>query len=206
MWPSVYLTAEDEPGLAVGRKLVAEAPPLHIYREVNAHGYARLRIKAPNFHEMGSRGLPVLMITDLDSRACPSGMIEEWLGRAPSAGFLFRICVREVEAWLLAHRSALADFLSVPLSRLPTAPESLSNPKAELIALAGRSSRREIRAGFKPVGTSAIGPDYNRLLGDFIRDYWNAEAAGQASPSLARARERLRRLAETVRRLQPPED
>jgi hypothetical protein len=198
MLPSVYLTAEDEPGLAVGRKLVAEAPPLYVYREDNAHGFGRLKIKTPNFHQMGSHGLPVLMITDLDVHECPSTMIDDWLGRVPSAGFLFRICVREVESWLLAHRSALANFLSVPLSRLPSAPESLPDPKAALIALAQRSPRRKIRAGFKPVGSSAIGPDYNRMLGDFIRDCWNADIAATASPSLGRARKRLRELASAI--------
>jgi hypothetical protein len=203
MLSSVYLTAEDEPGLAVGRKLIAEAPPLYVYREENAHGFGRLKNKTPNFHQMGSHGLPVLMITDLDAHTCPSSMIDEWLGGVPSAGFLFRICVREVEAWLLAHRSALANFLSVPLSRLPAAPESLPDPKAALIALAQRSSHRKIRTGFKPIGSSAIGPDYNRLLGDFIRDCWNADIAATVSPSLGRARARLRALATTVNVLPP---
>ena len=125
-------------------------------------------------------------------------MIDDWLGKAPSPGFLFRICVREVEAWLLAHQLAMARFLGVALSRLPTAPESLADPKAALIALAQRSSHRKIRVGFKPIGSSTIGPDYNRLLGDFIRDSWNADMASRASPSLARARERLRILAVTA--------
>jgi len=198
MLSSVYLTAEDEPGLAVGRKLVAESPPLYVYREENAHGYGRLKIKTPNFQQMGSHGLPVLMITDLDAHPCPFSLIREWLGKVPSAGFLFRICVREVEAWLMAHRSALADFLSVPLSRLPRTPESLPDPKAALIALARCSSHRKIRTGFCPIGSAAIGPDYNRLLGDFIRDCWNADIAANVSPSLGRARERLRLLATTV--------
>ena len=198
MLPTVYLAAEDEPGFAVGRKLVAEAPPLRIYREENAHGYGRLKTKASNYQKMGKQGLPVLMITDLDTQPCPSGMIDEWLGETPSSGFLFRICVREVEAWLLAHRSAMAHFLGVARSRMPNEPELLPDPKAKLITLAQRSSHRRIRDGFKPIGSSTIGPDYNRLLGDFIRDSWNANIASQVSPSLARARERLRQLATSV--------
>jgi hypothetical protein len=205
MLSSVYLAAEDEPGLAVGRKLVTEAAPLFVYREENAHGFGRLKMKTRNFQQMGSHGLPVLMITDLDAHICPPSMITEWLGSPPTEGFLFRVCVREVETWLLAHRSAIADFLSVPISRLPAAPELLPDPKAELIALAQRSSLRKIRTGFKPIGSSTIGPDYNRFLGDFIRDRWISEVAAQASPSLARARARLRMLANTVRALQPPQ-
>ena len=195
MLPTVYLAAEDEPGLAVGRKLIAEAPPLCVYREENARGFGKLKIKTPNFQQMGEHGLPVLMITDLDARPCPPGMVGDWLGREPSSGFLFRICVREVEAWLLAHRVAMAHFLGVALSRMPTAPELLPDPKAKLIEVAQHSPHRKIRLGLKPVGSSTIGPDYNRLLGNFIHDSWNADVASKIAPSLARARERIRLLA-----------
>ena len=198
MLPTVYLAAEDEPGLAVGRKLVAAAPPLTVYREENAHGFGRLKTKTPNFQQMGAHGLPVLMVTDLDAHPCPSGLINEWLGKTPAPGFLFRICVREVEAWLLAHSEAMAHFLGVAKSRIPVAPESLRDPKAKLIAASQHSRYRKIRIGFKPAGSATIGPDYNRLLVDFIRDVWSPEIASQASPSLKRARHRLRLLARSV--------
>jgi hypothetical protein len=198
MLPTIYLAAEDEPGLAVGRKLVAETPPLTVYREENAHGFGRLKNKVLNFQQMGMQGLPVLMITDLDTRPCPSGMINEWLGKAPAPGFMFRICVREVEAWLLSHRTAMAHFLGVAISRIPTAPESLRDPKEILIAVSQHSRHRKIRMGLKPTGSATIGPDYNRLLCDFICDSWSAEIASQTSPSLARARSRLRQFAESV--------
>jgi hypothetical protein len=198
MLPTVYLAAEDEPGLAVGRKLVGESPPLTVYREENARGYGKLKNKTPNFHQMGEHGLPVLMITDLDTHPCPPEMIDDWLGRTPSSGFLFRICVREIEAWLLAHRLAMAHFLGVAVSQIPIAPELLPDPKSKLIEVAECSPYRKIRMGFKPVGSSTIGPDYNRLLGDFIRDSWDADIAAQISPSLARARKRIRHLADSA--------
>ncbi len=198
MLPTVYLAAEDDTGLAVGRKLVAEVPPLTVYREENANGFGRLKIKTPNFHQMGAHGLPVLMLTDLDRHLCPSEMIDQWLGQAPSAGFLFRICVREVEAWLLAHREAIARFLGVRIERCPSAPEMLQDPKAALIALAQHSPDRKIRLGFKPSGTSTIGPDYNRLLNEFISTSWDAAIAAQSAPSLKRARARLCQLAKQL--------
>lgn len=191
MLSTVYLAAEDELGLAVGRKLVQEAPPLAVYREDNARGSGKLKNKSASFQKMGLLGFPVLMVTDLDLRTCASWMIENWLGEPPCSGFLFRICVREVEAWLLAHRSAMAEFLSIPLARLPTAPDSLRDPKSELIALARHSPTRKIRLGFERRGTATIGPDYNHLLEDFVRNSWDAASASKASPSLARARKRL---------------
>jgi len=147
---------------------------------------------------MGANGLPVLMITDLDRRPCPAEMLDDWLGVPSSQGFLFRICVREVEAWLLADKVAMANFLSISPNFLPVAPESLPDPKAELIALAQRSPHRKIRLGFKPVGSATIGPDYNNLLRDFVREVWDASVAAQNSPSLARTRQRLSELASRV--------
>lgn len=195
MYPTVYLAAEDEPGLAVGSKLIAEAPPLSVYRAENARGFGQLKRKSRNFQAMGSKGFPVLMITDLDSRACPPSMIDEWLGEPPCPGFLFRICVHEVESWLLAHAAAIATFLGVPASRVPTQPELLKDPKAKLIEIAQSSPRREIRSGLKPMGSSTIGPDYNRLLGTFVENHWDAGIAALSAPSLARTRRRLQELA-----------
>lgn len=197
MLPTVYLAAEDVPGLAVGRKLLAEHPKLSIYREENGHGYGRLRRKTPNYNQMGSRGIPVLMLTDLDDDPCPSDKIMDWLGNAPSRGFLFRICVREVEAWLLADRPVMAEFLRIKEDRLPTAPEGLDDPKAELIKLA-QAAPRKTRVGLTPIGLAAIGPDYNDLLSSFIADSWSITRAADRAPSLRRARQRVSKLAALV--------
>lgn len=192
MFSTVYLAAEDVPGLAVGRKLVAEQPALSVYWEENARGYGRSKIKTPKYDQMGAKGLPVLLLTDLDSAPCPSGKVADWLGRAPSRGFLFRICVREVEAWLLADREALAEFLKVKVTTLPLSPESLDDPKAKLIKLAQKSPRR-IRLGLAP-----IGPDYNELLSGFIAENWSIDRAAERAPSLTRARQRVAELAAAV--------
>lgn len=197
MLSTLYLAAEDTAGLAVGRKLVAEAPPLVIYREDNAHGYGRLRLRAKNFDQMGRR-MPVLMLTDLDRRACPSEMISDWLGATPSSGFLFRVCVREVEAWILADQEQFAAFLGISTSRMPQAPEALADPKAELIKLSQLAKTREMRVGFKPRKSANIGPRYNELLEDFISSYWRPDIAASSAPSLARARLRIRALAARV--------
>ena len=196
MLPTVYIAAEDELGLALGRKLVEEAAPLTIYREENGHGYGTLKAKTPNFQKMGVH-LPVLMLTDLDACVCPKKLIDDWLGWPPSKGFLFRICVREIEAWLLAHRAAAAEFLRVDLGQIPVAPEQLKDPKAELIRLAQKAPRN-IRTGLTPTGSATIGPRYNELLGGFVRESWNPVMAAQNSPSLQRARKRIRQLADQV--------
>ena len=197
MLSTVYLVAEDVPGLAVGRKLVAEQSSLSVYREKNGHGFGNLKKKALSYEQMGKDGVPVLMLTDLDTAPCPSGKIHDWLGRKPSRDFLFRICVREVEAWLLADREAMAAFLKIQEDQVPSAPESLQDPKASLIKLAQKAPR-PIRVGLTPRGSAPIGPDYNDLLSGFISDLWSISRASDRAPSLARARQRIAELASAV--------
>jgi hypothetical protein len=199
MLSTVYLAAEDVPGLAVGRKLVAEQSSLSVYNGAgeNARGYGTLKIRTPNYDRMGANGLPVLMLTDLDADPCPSGKVADWLGRAPSRGFLFRICVREVEAWLLADREALAGFLKISEDKIPYAPERLADPKASLIKLA-KAAPRKIRLGLTPIGSAKIGPEYNELLAGFIADSWSIDRAVTCAPSLQRARKRVGELAALV--------
>lgn len=197
MLSTVYLAAEDVPGLAVGRKLVAEHSSLSVYGDKLGYGFGNLKKKAASYDQMGKSGLPVLMLTDLDTAPCPSGKIHDWLGRQPNRGFLFRICVREVEAWLLADREAISVFLGVKEVIVPISPESLTDPEAELIKLAQKASRK-IRDGLTPRGSAPIGPEYNDLLAGFILGSWSIERAVARAPSLKRARKRVGELAALV--------
>jgi hypothetical protein len=190
----LYLVAEDTLGLAVGRKLVAEVPLLAISRADNAHGSGNLRRNAPKYNKMGYT-MPVFMLTDLDNRPCPTAMISDWLDKGKlSPKFFFRVCVRELEAWLLAHKEAIAFFLQISETLIPSTPENLSDPKAKLINLAQKSPRK-IREGLTPIGSATIGPRYNEILGRFVQDTWNPGIAEKQAPSLARARVRLASLA-----------
>lgn len=198
IFSTVYLAAEDTPGLAVGRKLISENPPLTVYREFNGRGFGNLKCKSQNFQQMARSGFPVLMFTDLDRNACPTNLISKWLTEDLHPNFLFRICVREVEAWLFGHRDAFAAVLGIPASRIPDKPEQNEDPKRELIKLAQRAPRR-IRDAVTPIGTASIGPGYNELLVDFIERQWNPEIAAQRCPSLDRARSRIADLANRIR-------
>jgi len=108
--PTVYLAAEDVPGLAVGRKLVAAASPLTVHREENGHGWSKLKKKVRNYQMMAGFGYPVLLITDLDRAECPPSLRRLWIDTQPHETFLFRVAVREIEAWLLADRDGIARF------------------------------------------------------------------------------------------------
>ena len=86
MLTTVYLAAEDVPGLAVGRRLVAEQRVLSVYRVKLGFGFGNLKKKAPDYDQMGKNGFPVLMLTDLDTAPCPSGR--------PSSKYKNHSCLR----------------------------------------------------------------------------------------------------------------
>ncbi len=107
-----------------------------------------------------------------------------------------------IEAWLLADRERIADWLGVAEANFPQDPDSLDNPKQELINLARRSPRR-IRTDLVPTDGSgrSAGPLYNARMVEFIEDQnagWRPDHALLRSDSLARCVNQLRQLAQVV--------
>ena len=103
------------------------------------------------------------------------------------------VAVREAEAWVLADREGFATFAGIPANKISSTPESLSDPKQELINLVRRSRNKRLAAELVPVQGSAvsIGPLYNERMGQFVREHWNVDAAIARSPSLERTFARL---------------
>ncbi|MCB0764947.1 MAG: hypothetical protein KDB84_09590, partial [Flavobacteriales bacterium] len=122
--------------------------------------------------------------------------IADWKLHSVQGRLIFRIAVREVEAWLLADRAGFAEFLGLPVTKIPQAPESLRDPKQTLINLARRIKRRRLAEELiPPVGSSSsVGPFYNDRLSEFVTTKWNVQSASKRSPSLAKALYRLHEL------------
>jgi len=153
------------------------------------NGYLRKTIEGWN---KAARGTPLLLLTDLDNEDCPLSLISNWLSTTKHHNLLFRVAVREVEAWLLAD-VGLATYLRVTPHLIPEDPELLDDPKGQMIKLAARSRSREIRRGLIPRPGSAAkqGPGYNSFLEVFVRDSWDVSRARQVSASLDRTLARL---------------
>jgi hypothetical protein len=111
--------------------------------------------------------------------------------------FLFRVAVREVEAWLMADREGFSRFSGIPVEKMPHVPEDLEDPKRDLLQLVRRYAHREIKANLLPERGSIarIGLGYNEILSRFVRDTWSIKNAVSNSESLSRACYRLRELA-----------
>ena len=199
---------EDEPSKEVLGKLVAQRNE-SCHRQLlvqEGHpqitgGFTRIKERVPTFLNMAKAGLFTLTLTDLDTVDCAPSLIRDWFS-IPSGDTLnlpsevvFRVAVREVEAWLLADRRALAQFLGIPEANFSNAPEDLPDPKTYLLNVIRRKGRKKWQRRMLPQSpTASIGPEYNRRLSEFIRTRWDPLRAAHISRSLERTIEALRRL------------
>lgn len=194
---AINLAVEDALSEAVLRKMLESCVrPFEVANCYGRGGFGYLKKQIGGFNN-ASRSVPFLVLTDLDRCECAPALIAEWLPNPRHSNLLFRVAVREVEAWLLAHRPAIAEFLAVSEAHIPLMPETLDDPKLTLISAARRSRRREIREAIVPAaGTTAKqGPDYNSCLARFVAEAWDPHAAQKHADSLKRALRRLENFA-----------
>lgn len=189
----VLLAVEDELSAAVMRRLIAASGrDFIIDRVFNARGYGRLKIGVDKF-KSASHALPHIVLTDLDTCPCPPELLRQWHATQLPPQMLLRVVVRTIEAWLLADRGGIAEFLSVAPIKIPLVPEAEANPKQTLINLARKSRLRRLAQALVPgKGSCAqIGAQYNTLLSGFVREQWNVDLARSQAPSLDRTLTRL---------------
>ncbi len=190
----VNLAVEDQLSEAVLRRILSHVGRGYaVGTAYNRGGYGYLK-KTVHGWNRAAASTPFVLLTDLDTRyACPLELIQDWLPVPRHENLLFRVAVREVEAWLLGDRVNFAKFLGVPEKDLPREVETI-DPKEALIRLARRSRRRDVRERIvpKPGSTARQGPDYNGCLIEFVYSGWDIEASGRECSSLRHALVRLR--------------
>jgi hypothetical protein len=131
---------------------------------------------------------PWIVLVDLDDEEeCAPLVIKKYL---PQSGprLAFRVAVREIEAWLLADRERVANFLGVPRERIPHQAEGEEDPKGTIVKLARRSRIRSIKEELLPREGSGAkqGPLYTSRMIEFVLSKWRPEVAAKGSDSLAR--------------------
>jgi len=186
----IHLAVEDMLSEAAARKLLTLCPTggAAVGSVFGKTGFGYLKKHASGFNN-AAKGTPFFLLTDLDTGTCASGLISEWLGAPCHHNLLFRVAVREVESWVLADRERFASFLGIRTVLIADDPDSLPDPKAALIELAKKSPKAQLRRAIVPApGTTAsIGPGYNLVLPEFVRDRWDPSSAAVRSRSLKRA-------------------
>lgn len=193
----ICVATEDQLSETVAEKLLAMPNGnFHIEQRFRKGGNGYLKTKLPNFNKI-ARFTPVLLLTDLDDGLCPPNLISSWCAnQVLSPRLLFRVAVREIEAWLLADRDNFAELIGVSPQKMPQNPEALTDPKRELMNLIKRSRNRELKREVLPdIGVKAkYGLGYNSALGQFVRDQWDPHRAARYAPSLKKAMARIAEL------------
>ncbi len=193
----VYVAVEDALSEAVAQRLIEdENQGMTVSVSVGRRGNSYLKQNLSSYAVI-ARTIPLLLLTDLDRGACPAELINEWRGkRSLPRRMLFRVAVREIEAWLLADREGFAGFSGVPLHRIPEQPELLDDPKETLLNLVRRYGKRTVKEDILPQRTSTarVGLAYNQALCGFVRQSWSPERAAPVAESLRRARQRIHEL------------
>lgn len=192
---AVTLAVEGGTDAAVARRLLQEAG-LKAGPEYITGGKSGLDRRLEGFSN-AARFSCWLVLRDLDhDGACAPGL-KERLHPRPAPHLRFHVVVRAIEAWLLADVDRVRDLLGVPRAQIGMNPDGLDDPKRYLLDLAERSRHRRIREAMLPAPdrTARIGPGYNATLLVFIANRWRPEVAAERSPSLARLRTFLRRVA-----------
>ncbi|MBE9163890.1 hypothetical protein [Tychonema sp. LEGE 06208] len=185
----INLVFEDVLSEAVLKQMLKQSQrPFSVGSCSNKKGFGDIKNNLPAYNN-AAKGMPYLVLTDLDNAECPLVILSEWLTQPKHPNLLFRIAVKEVEAWLLAHREGFAEFLGISVDLIPADVDKVSDPKQLLINLAKKSKKRELREGIVPDrnSTAKIGKDYNGQLIQFVDRNWQVALAQTNSPSLERA-------------------
>ncbi len=192
----VVLVAEDALGAAVLHRLVTDMtrlePRPHQVEGSNGAVFARMR----HYAEAGRRGVPHLVLTDLDRHPCAPRLLSGQRIGSRMPGVVVRVAVREVEAWLIADRRGLAEYIKVPMAKVPARPEELMEPKEVLLQLSRKSADREFRREVLPEPGSLArkGVGYNRTFARFVSTTWRPDRAAERADSLLRAIRAIREM------------
>lgn len=110
------LAVEDELSQAVSRKILGHCD-IEVGQVLGLRGKGYLEKSAQGLNQ-AAKALPIFMLTDLDSpNQCPPGLIHSWIKGEKHSSFFLRVAVMEVESWVMADRTGLAKFLSIPVHR-----------------------------------------------------------------------------------------
>ncbi len=189
----IRVATEGDLDYAVAARLLGDAG-LAAVRTGRAMGRDHLLRKLAGYNNAAQRERWLVLI-DLDRDECAPTLLRAWIAD-PADGLVVRVAVREIESWLLAD-PGLASRLRIPANTLPNAPDELNAPKRQLVDIVrAHCKSRNIRNEILPLsGAAGVGPSYNDLLIEFVRERWEPRRAAERSPSLGRAIGAVERLA-----------
>ena len=140
----------------------------------------------------------MLALRDLDDDAACAPTLVALLLPDKNERMLLRVCVKQVESWLMADKEAYARFCGVPLGHIPDNPETVGNPKALIQSLGESGKAVKLHRHFSKLKRTGV-PMWG-VLGEwhaqFAEKHWDPVRAADSnrSPSLTRALARVKEL------------
>ena len=192
----VNVLVEGSTDAPVAKRLLKHSG-LEVGTVYGGNGKPDLLRRLPSYNK-AARFAPWFIIVDLDTDSqCAAQSLQNWLPE-PSIGMRFRIAVRAIEAWLLADKENMAQFLGVSPSRLQHNFDLEPDPKETLVNIARHSHSRSIREDIvpRPMSGAKVGPLYVPQLTRFATELWRPDIASTESESLRRCLQALATLAE----------
>ena len=181
------LVFEDQISEYVMMKLIEKTGKFQIVNSYSEEGFGYIKKNLHGFNE-ASKGCPFFILTDLDTIVCAPELINDWLKVPAQHNLIFRIAVKEVEAWLLADIEGFSEYTGISKINFNSIPEEIEDPKRELLNLIKRCRKRSIREDILPKDEYALcGPNYNGRLAEFVINFWDINRASSRSSSLRRA-------------------
>jgi len=189
----INLVFEDSLSGSVLCRLLANSRQKYLVGlRYNSGGFGGIKKRINGFNH-AAKGMPYLILTDLDRNECPPRLLEEWLVSKKHPNLIFRVAVRQVESWLLACHDTFAKFVGIREGSIPHDVDQIEDSKKYLIDLVKQSRKTGLRSDIVPAqgSTARVGPDYNGRLIDFVERLWDPDVARERSPSLRKAIELL---------------
>lgn len=151
-------------------------------------GIDHFKRQAAGFAVRG-RYSPILLLADFCDigSTCVVEAVQTLVPDPPPLAHV-RLAVRELESWILASRSQVAQYFGVSAALVPLIPDAVEDPKRCLVNLARRSPYRRRRAMFVPIQghSGVVGKDYLDGLSELLDGHWDLDTARSNSPSLER--------------------
>ncbi|MGC3005229.1 hypothetical protein ACPF8X_44320, partial [Streptomyces sp. G35A] len=114
----IALVVEDVLSLVLMEKVLAHTGRGYtVLRPLVARGVGNMR-KSVSKYLNASRALPHVVLVDLDQTPCAPQLREQWGVATLPRSMLFRVAVREAEAWVLADQEGFASYAGIPVSKI----------------------------------------------------------------------------------------
>jgi len=184
----IYLNVAFEDVLSefiISRLLESFNNKFSICNSYNGRGFGYLKTSINGFNQ-ASATIPFLVLTDLDQNSCPVNLVNDWLNSEKHPNLIFRVAVKEVEAWILGDSVGFSRFSRTPIKEIPNNPEQVADPKETIISLVSRYGTKSLKEDIVPSGMASIGRNYNMRLMEFVLYHWDIDRAKNNCESLRR--------------------